>query len=74
MGEDNQSCAKNDPLRDIALGRAIVLRWALRDIKGNRLTITPVNPVDLQELMDLGLVEMRNEKPVITDAGYHALG
>jgi hypothetical protein len=49
--------------------RAIELRWALRDIKSNRLKLLPVNQHDLQDLIDMGLVEMRDDAPVLTNAG-----
>jgi hypothetical protein len=49
--------------------RAIKLRWALRDIKSNRLKLLPVNQNDLQDLIDMGLVEMRDDAPVLTNAG-----
>jgi hypothetical protein len=49
--------------------RAIILRWVLRDIKGGRLKWSPVNQRDLRTLIDLGLVEIRDDKPVLTNAG-----
>jgi hypothetical protein len=52
--------------------RAIILRWVLRDIKGGRLKWSPVNQRDLRTLIDLGLVEMRDDKPVLTNAGVSA--
>jgi hypothetical protein len=53
--------------------RAIVLRWVLRDIKGNRLKLSPVDQQDLQDLIDLKLVKMMNDAPVLTEAGVDAL-
>ena len=53
--------------------RAVSLRWALRDIKERRLSWSPVSPDDLQILIDFGLVEMRNDKSVLTDAGFDAI-
>jgi hypothetical protein len=53
--------------------RAIVLRWVLRDIKANRLKLSPVDQRDLQELIDMGLVEVRNDAPVLTNAGVNAI-
>jgi len=53
--------------------RAIVLRWVLRDIKANRLRLSPVNQRDLRDLTDMGLVEVRNETPVLTNAGAGAI-
>lgn len=53
--------------------RAITLRWVLRDIKANRLKLSPVDQLDLQDLIEMGLVEMRNDAPVLTDAGVNAI-
>jgi hypothetical protein len=49
--------------------RAISLRWALRDIKSNRSDWSPVSQYDLQILIIMGLVEMRNDAAVLTNAG-----
>jgi hypothetical protein len=49
--------------------RAIVLRWALRDILGKRLKLSPINHNDLQTLMAFGLVEMQGDSPTLTQAG-----
>ena len=56
-----------DPLR------AIDLIWTLRDIKAKR-TLLPPDPVHLRELLELGLVEMRDDVPAITNEGHHVLG
>ena len=61
------------PLANFELERAIALRWALRDILGNRLKLSPVRDDDLRTLIDLGFVEMRDEVPVVTPAGLAAL-
>lgn len=61
------------PLTNFDLERAIALRWALRDILGNRLKLLPVRDDDLRTLIDLGFVEMRDEVPVVTPAGLAAL-
>jgi hypothetical protein len=53
--------------------RAIALRWVLRDIKANRLKLSPVDQQDLRDLIDTGLVEMRNDVPVLTNAGVSAI-
>jgi hypothetical protein len=53
--------------------RAIVLRWVLRDIKGDRVKWSPVDQHDLRDLIDMGLVEMRNDAPVLTNAGVNAI-
>jgi len=61
------------PLADFDLERAIGLRWALRDIVGNRLQLTPGRDDDLRTLIELGFVEMRDDAPVVTQAGLAAL-
>jgi hypothetical protein len=53
--------------------RAIDLRWVLRDIRSNRLNWSPVNPHDLRMLTIMGLVEMRDDVPVLTNAGFSAI-
>jgi hypothetical protein len=53
--------------------RAIALRWVLRDIKNNRLKWSPVNQHDLRILIVMGLVEMRDDAPVLTNAGVSAI-
>ena len=52
--------------------RAIDLRWTLRDIKAKR-TMFPVDPDQLRTLIELGLVEMRDDVPLITNAGHQFL-
>ncbi len=63
----------DSPLAGLELSTAIRLRWALRDIKGKRTKLLPVSPDDLRTLIETGLVEMQDEKPVLTDAGHRAL-
>jgi hypothetical protein len=41
----------------------------LRDIRGKRLNLTPVDPNDLRTLIDMGYVEMKDEVPTVTTAG-----
>jgi hypothetical protein len=53
--------------------RAIVLRWVLRDTKANRLNLSPVDQRDLLDLIDMGLVEIRNDVPLLTSAGDNAI-
>jgi hypothetical protein len=48
---------------------AVRLRWTLQDIKSYRTEIVPVSPDDLRILIDMGLVEMRDDVPVVTAAG-----
>ena len=47
----------------------IDLRWKLRDIHARRFKIMRLSDEDLQELVNQGLVEMRDDEPVLTDAG-----
>jgi hypothetical protein len=61
------------PLQDFDLEKAIALRWALRDIIAQRLKLTPLNEDDLQTLMELGFVELRDGSPVVTQSGLAAL-
>jgi hypothetical protein len=53
--------------------RAIDLRWVLRDIKSNRLKWSPINQHDLRILTKMGLAEVRDDAPVLTDAGFSAM-
>jgi hypothetical protein len=62
------------PFADLSLERAIALRWALRDIKGKRLRMSPVSESDIATLSQLGLIEIRDDVPVLTQAGHDALG
>jgi hypothetical protein len=64
---------RHDPFRDLDLVTKIALRWTLRDIEAKRWMITPINPIHLQKLMALDLVEIRNNDPVLTKAGFDAL-
>jgi hypothetical protein len=48
---------------------AIDLRWTLKDIMAKRWLMTPINPQHLAKLIELGLVEMRDNKPFVTPAG-----
>jgi len=65
--------ASPTPFAHLDLQRAIELRWTLRDIKGKRLKLSPANPADLAALTDLGLVEMGDDGPALTQAGHDAL-
>ena len=61
------------PLANLGLERAIALRWVLRDIKAKRLKLSPVSTVDLNILTELGLIEIRDDVPVLTNAGHAAI-
>jgi hypothetical protein len=61
------------PLANFNLEKAIALRWALRDIVAKRTKLSPLKDDDLQTLLELGLVEMQDDRPVVTAAGLAAL-
>ena len=51
------------------LMEAIELRWLLRDIRAKRWTAVPLDPVRLQRLIEMGLAEMVDDKPALTETG-----
>ena len=53
--------------------RAIDLRWVLRDIRAKRTAWWPVGDRDLRVLIEMGLVEMREDVPVLTTLGLDAI-
>jgi hypothetical protein len=61
------------PMTGLNLDTAIHLRWRLRDIEGKRTKLSPVSPHDLRTLLEMGLVEMRDEVPELTNEGHRAL-
>ena len=63
----------DNPFAEFSLERAIGLRWTLRDIQARRLKMSPVGNEDLRVLTDLGLIEPRDEGPVLTQAGTAVL-
>jgi hypothetical protein len=63
----------DNPFAEFNIERAIGLRWSLRDIQGSRLKMSPVSNEDLRVLTDLGLIELRDEGPVLTQAGTAVL-
>jgi hypothetical protein len=52
---------------------AINLRWTLRDIDRKRTKLSPVSPDVLKILLELGLIEMRDEVPTLTSEGVRAI-
>jgi hypothetical protein len=64
----------SSPWAALDLDTAIRLRWALRDIKAKRTKLTPVSPGDLKTLLEMGLVEMRDDAPLLTNEGHQAIG
>jgi hypothetical protein len=63
----------DSPMAGLRLDTAIHLRWVLRDIKGKRTKMSPVSPNDLGTLIEMGLVEMQDEVPVLTNEGHRAI-
>ncbi|WP_244067509.1 hypothetical protein [Bradyrhizobium sp. Ce-3] len=61
------------PFAEFSLERAIGLRWTLRDIQARRLRLSPVSDEDLRLLTELGLVEMHDDEPALTEAGAAVL-
>ena len=62
-----------NPFAELTLEKAIGLRWTLRDIQARRLRMSPVSNDDLRALIELGLIEVRDEGPVLTQAGTAVL-
>jgi hypothetical protein len=63
---------QKDPLSQFGLD-AIDLRWTLKGIIAERWMLTPPNPVHVARLIELGLVETRDDQPVVTLAGQQVI-
>ena len=63
----------SSPWAGLDLDTAIRLRWALRDIQAMRTKLTPVSPSDLNTLIEMGMVEMRDDAPMLTNEGHQAI-
>jgi len=61
------------PLNGLGMERVIHLRWVLRDIKAERTRLSPLNTDDLKDLVEMGLVEVRDGVPLLTSEGDRAL-
>jgi hypothetical protein len=61
------------PFAHLTLDEAIALRWALRDIHAKRCKLSPVDPRKLQTLIEMGLVQARDEDLELTQAGLDAI-
>ena len=59
---------ETDPLVQFGLD-AIDLRWTLKDIAAKRVSM--INKQHLAQLIELGLVEMREDVPHLTIAGQN---
>jgi len=60
-------------LSELDLESAIRLRWVMRDIRANRMGMSPASESDLAALAELGLVEIRGELPYLTASGAREL-
>jgi hypothetical protein len=65
--------APRSVLDGLNLDIAIRLRWALRDIKAGRTEFSPVSENDLMALIELGLIEMLDDVPQLTNEGHRAI-
>jgi len=63
----------SSPLAGLHLDTAIRLRWVLRDIKAKRTKLSPVSPDDLGTLTEMGLIEMQDDVPELTNEGHRAI-
>jgi hypothetical protein len=61
---------QDKPLNDLTIERAIALRWTLRDIVAGRTKFLPLADADLNLLLEMGMVEMRDGEPKLTEAGF----
>jgi hypothetical protein len=52
--------------------RAMRLRWALRDIAANRLKLSPISDLDFRTLVELKLVEIKDNILLLTSDGAAA--
>jgi hypothetical protein len=59
------------PLAEFGLD-AIDIRWTIKDIASKRWHMT-LNETHLSKLTELGLVEIRDDRPVLTIAGQNAV-
>jgi hypothetical protein len=59
-----------DPLAQFGVD-AIDLRWTLKDVAAKRSWM--INQEHLAKLIELGLIEIRDEKPVLSIAGQNAV-
>jgi hypothetical protein len=75
-GLQNSNETENPPVLKLAsLPRdtAIALRWTLRDIRGKRWKMSPIDQGHLDTLIIMGLVEMRGDQPALTNEGQNTI-
>jgi pyruvate/2-oxoglutarate dehydrogenase complex dihydrolipoamide acyltransferase (E2) component len=68
--EGEEMSNEADPLARFGLD-AIDLRWTMKDIAAKRWPM--LNQEHVERLIDLGLVEMRDDRPVLTIAGQNTV-
>ena len=61
------------PLAGLSIETAIHLRWVLRDIRSKRTEFLGISPDDLRILTTMGLIEMQDGTPVLTNEGVRVL-
>ena len=62
-----------DPFSVLDRAEAIDLRWSLRDIQARRWVHSPIKAAHMEKLFAMGLIEMRDELPVLTELGVKAI-
>jgi hypothetical protein len=73
MSDLDYTIVRDKPLDHLSLERAIPLRWTLRDMLAGRTKFLPLADADLQLLIGMGLVEMRDDAPALTETGLAAI-
>ena len=63
----------DSPLAGLSLDRAIHLRWVMRDVRAKRTNLSPISPDDFTTLIEMGLVEMLDDEPTLTNEGHRAI-
>jgi hypothetical protein len=62
-----------NPFSKFDIQQAIDLRWTLRDIRAKRFKLSPIDEGHLKTLIEMGLVEMRDGQPALTNAGLDTI-
>ena len=70
MSDIDYATMHNKPLTGLTIERAIALRWTLRDIVAGRTKFLPLADGDLKLLLEMGMVEMLDGEPKLTEAGF----
>jgi hypothetical protein len=60
-------------LKDLPLDDAIRLGWVLWDIRAMRFILTPPDPADVETLIRMGYVAVKDDQPVLTPAGLELI-